>query len=77
MPKASVMDFVSYIYQAGNNDTNFVANVICAHHRNPWKKLRGLVKLVNDGHSVRTGQYALDVLIIDGEKKDWYYLETL
>lgn len=56
-------------------DAGFVANVIIGHHRNPDAKLRGLLELLRGGHDVRTGQFAIDVLIVDWVRVDWKLLE--
>jgi hypothetical protein len=54
----------------------FVANVILTSQRNPGRKLAGLVKLLRAGSSVRTGQFAIDVLVIDGRRASWTELES-
>jgi hypothetical protein len=40
------------------------------------RKLAGLVKLLQAGRDVRTAQFALDVLLIDGRRADWSDLEA-
>lgn len=55
----------------------FVANVILNWHRNPTKKLAGLVRLLEAGKNVRTGQFNIDVLIVDGKLTDWIALESI
>lgn len=59
-----------------DNDAAFVANVIINHHGNAAKKLKGLVKLLIAGSTVRTGQYSIDTLVVNGERQDWTLLET-
>lgn len=54
----------------------YLANVILWHHRNPARKLRGLLRLLRAGKSCRVGQFNLDVLLVDGERQDWSILET-
>ena len=53
----------------------FLANVIMCHHRNPARKLRGLVKLIRAGHTAVTADFGLDTLLIDGHKASWCVLE--
>lgn len=57
-------------------ESSFLANVIYTGHRNPARKLKGLVQLLQEGHSCRTGQNAIDQLVIDGKKYDWAVLES-
>ena len=59
-----------------STDGGFVANVILTQHRNPAAKLVGLVKLLKSGHEIRTGQFAIDVLVIDGRQYGWEVLES-
>jgi hypothetical protein len=56
-------------------DAGYLANVILCHHRNPARKLAGLVRLLRAGHDCRTAQFAMDVLLIDGVRRDWSELE--
>ena len=53
----------------------FVANVVMNWHREPARKLKGLVNLLKAGHSVQTAQTAIDVLLIDGVKASWCVLD--
>ena len=55
---------------------SFVANVIAVSHANPHRKLRGLVALLRRGCDVRCGQFAIDVLVVDGRQIKWADLET-
>ena len=55
---------------------SFLVNVIQCHHANPMRKLRGLLALTKAGKSVRTGQFDLDVLIVDGERENWTLLDV-
>ncbi len=57
--------------EIGGRDAAFVGNVILNWHGGCRLKLRGLLALVQAGHRVRTGQYCLDVLVIDGVQKPW------
>ena len=59
-----------------SNDNGFIANVILTQHSNPTAKLRGLVKLLKEGHEVRTGQFSIDTLVIDGRVYGWEVLES-
>jgi hypothetical protein len=49
--------------------------VITCWHGRPFTKLAGLVALLRAGREVRTAQFAMDVLIIDGERASWTELE--
>jgi hypothetical protein len=60
-----------------NADIRFVANVIINWHTNPAKKLRGLAKLIAAGSVVRTGHFAIDILVVDGCQMAWESLETM
>ena len=61
--------------EADGRGAGFVANVILNWHGRPFSKLIGLVALLRAGREVRTAQFALDVLVIDGERADWSALE--
>jgi hypothetical protein len=56
-------------------DAAFLANVIFCQHARPTAKLAGLVALLERGAEPRTGQFAIDVLIVDGERRAWDWLE--
>jgi hypothetical protein len=58
------------------NDAAFVANVIATQHRNRARKLRGLLGLLKAGLSVRVAAFNLDVLVVDGRRETWAFLET-
>lgn len=60
-----------------DQDVAFLANVIYGNHCNPASKLRGLLKILRSGLSARTGQFSIDVLMIDGVRQDWDYLERV
>jgi hypothetical protein len=64
------------INELGGKDASFLANVILCHHQRPMKKLKGLAKLLRAGRSVRTGQFSINVLVIDGQQATWKDLET-
>jgi hypothetical protein len=61
--------------EAEERGAGFLANVITCWHDKPFTKLAGLVALLRDGHEVRTAQFAMDVLVIDGERTEWAALE--
>jgi hypothetical protein len=61
--------------EAEERGARFVANLIVNWHGRPFTKLCGLVALLRAGREVRTAQFALDVLVIDGERADWSALE--
>jgi hypothetical protein len=58
-------------------EASFVANLIVCWHPKPTRKLAGLVKLLGRGHEVRTAQFAMDILIIDGQRASWADLEAV
>lgn len=62
--------------EAENLGEGFIANVILNWDSNPAKKLRGLVKLLRAGHSVRLGR-RIDVLLIDDVISSWEQLEEV
>lgn len=61
--------------QRMSNELSFLVNVIQCQHSKPMTKIRGLYNLVNAGHSVRTAQCDIDVLLIDDEHVSWSILE--
>ncbi len=61
--------------EACDRGAGFLANVIWAQHRKPFTKLCGLTALLREGREVRTAQFSLDVLVIDGERVSWAELE--
>lgn len=65
----------SQAYQeAAKLGAGFLANVVLTSHRNPARKLKGLVNLLNAEHSVKTGNQ-IDNLLIDGYLASWIVLE--
>ena len=54
-------------------DSGFLTNIILTQHRNPARKLRGLLTLLNAGHTVTVGQEGR--LIVNGELRAWVELE--
>lgn len=54
---------------------SFIANVIMYQHRNPAKKLRGLVKLLRQNVSVRIADRSIDELIVNECRAPWAVLE--
>ena len=69
------MTKVDLYLEAQERGAGFVANVISCRHRRPFTKLAGLVALLRAGREVRTAQFNLDVLVIDGERASWADLE--
>ena len=61
--------------EAEERGAGFLANVISCSHGRPFTKLAGLVALLRDGHEVRTAQFSMDVLMIDGERAEWAALD--
>ena len=61
--------------EADRLGAGFVANVILNWHGRPFAKLIGLIALLRAGHEVRTAQFDLGTLVIDGERADWSALE--
>jgi hypothetical protein len=61
--------------EAERRGAGFVANVILNWHGRPFAKLIGLVALLRAGREVRTAQFDLGTLLIDGECADWSALE--
>ncbi len=49
--------------------------MIWRHHPRAFTKLCGLFALLREGREVRTAQFSLDVLVIDGERVSWAELE--
>lgn len=60
--------------QGHGTDASFVLNVVMNHHRKPAVMILGLANLLEAGHEVRTGQFDLDVLVIDGCAAPWNVL---
>ncbi len=61
--------------EAEERGAGFLANMISCWHGKPFTKLAGLVALLRDGHEVRTAQFGMNVLMIDGEQAEWTALE--
>ena len=59
------------------HEAAFVANVIATRHRNRARKLRGLLRLLEAGHDVRTRQFDSDTVIVDGRRVAWEFFETV
>lgn len=72
MTKANAIKVIS----GYGKDARFVANVIQSWHRNATRKLCGLADLLAAGHEVRTAQFSVDVLVIDGKRYGWEVLEA-
>ena len=61
-------DAVRYLNSTGNS---FIANVVLCQHSDSARKLKALAKLVQEGHTVSLGQFAIDVLVVDGAQAPW------
>lgn len=70
------MDAYRYLRQQ-TPDIAFVANVILTRQANAAKRLKGAATLVQAGHHLACGQFAIDVLMIDGAQASWQQLETV
>jgi hypothetical protein len=65
----------AYLYLSRVSDeVSFLANIILTRHKNPAKRLKRLVKLVDDGRDVRLAGFSCDVLLLDGKKVEWSIL---
>lgn len=73
MSRATTISSYREAIQIGND--TFTPNVILLHHRNPYRKLRGLVNLVKAGHHVTVAPNSIDLLMIDGVISAWAVLE--
>jgi hypothetical protein len=62
--------------QTYGQDASFVANVILTCHKNCARKLKGALALLLAGHTLRIGQFYIDVLLVDGKVTSWEFLET-
>lgn len=58
-------------------EASFIANVILTRMTRPTKKLQGLVNLLHSGIEVRTAQFDISTLVINGEKQTWQHLESI
>jgi len=63
--------------QHDNDSVRFVANVIQTQHSKPARKLRGLARLIEQGHEPRIAQFSIDILMVDGQRFEWADLETV
>ncbi|MHC5056488.1 MAG: hypothetical protein ACYTKD_17465 [Planctomycetota bacterium] len=61
--------------EAEERGAGFLANMISCWHGKPFTKLAGLVALLRAGHEIRTAQFGMDALMIDGEPAEWAALE--
>lgn len=55
---------------------SFLINVIQCHHARSDRKLRGLLKLMEQGKDIRIAQFNLDILLVDGERENWTLLDV-
>ena len=62
--------------EADERGAGFLANVILTSHRNPSKKLKGLVNLLRAGYIVKIADFSIDTLVINGEIMAWQSLEA-
>ena len=53
----------------------YLSNVIENNHKNPARKLKGLVNLLKAGHDVRISEHSIDIVLIDNHKASWIVLE--
>lgn len=51
-----------------DRDIMFLANVIMSQQSNPGKKLKNLKKWLDEGHDVRTAQFDLFSIVVDGKQ---------
>lgn len=58
-----------------DNDIQFVANVIFCNCSKAATKLKNLIKLLDNGHEVRSAQFDLFKIRIDGWLHDISYLD--
>jgi hypothetical protein len=58
-------------------DAAFVANVISTQHSAPARKLRNVLYLLESGRSVRTAQFSIDTLLVDGIRVPFSALDKL
>jgi hypothetical protein len=62
------------IERLNDRSASFVTNIVMCGHKNPAKKLRGILNLLNAGHTVSAGN-TTDHLLIDGVTVSWCVLE--
>ena len=62
---------IKIINSKGDREAQFVLNVIQVQHGNRATMIQGLGSLVNRGFSVRTAQFDIDTLVINGERAKW------
>ena len=62
------------IQTSDNREAQFVLNVVQNWHGNKADMVIGLSNLVAAGHDVRTAQFDLNILLIDGGKASWCVL---
>ena len=60
----------------GDRDASFVANVVMTHHGGHMAMLRGILRLLETGHTVRCAQFDIDKLVVDGFVVAWADLEA-
>lgn len=54
-----------------SSDVQFVANIILTKHKDSAKKLKHLVRMVQDGKDIRMADFSCDQLMVNGEKMSW------
>ncbi|MGW8177486.1 MAG: hypothetical protein ACWGQW_01650 [bacterium] len=58
-----------------SQDLSFLANIILTRKKNPARRLKKLVDLVNDGKDVKLASFSCDILLMDGEEVSWSILD--
>ena len=74
MSSTGTMTKTALYTEAIERGVGFVANLIANQHRSPKRMLRGLINLLRAGHSVRTAQFSVDELVVDGHAANWCVL---
>ena len=58
-------------------EASFVANVILTQHSKPAMKLRNALYLLNRGYELRTAQFSIDTLLVNGQQVPFSSLNDL
>lgn len=56
---------------SGDTELSYLANVIFTGHTQAGAKLKGVYALYKAGHEVRTAQFDMFTLLIDGHSTSW------
>lgn len=75
MKKLNKSGVIAQIQRQFGPDANFVANVILTQHKNPARKLQGLLTLLVLGHDVRIAQCDITRLMVNDQPWTWTELE--